>query len=134
MKKRLNLLTLLTLSLLIRNSLIRNANKLPSNFTLCTNNRLSTVNLSHKDIGKIIQNLNPNKVPENENINICMLKIFVSFIYVPLELIFNKALVLVCFHQTRKKRTLFLSSKKVINLESYRQLSLLQYLGKSWKD
>ena len=103
MKKRLNLFTLLTLSLLINALFIRNANKLSSNFTLCTNNRLSTVNLPLKDIGKIIQNLNPNKVPENENINICMLKIFVSSIYVPLELIFNKALSTGLFPSDQKK-------------------------------
>ena len=38
-----------------------NASKLPSKFTLYTDNRLSTVTFSQDDIGKIIQNLNPHK-------------------------------------------------------------------------
>ena len=61
-------------------SLMSNASKLSSNFTLYTNNRLSTVTFSQNDIGKIIQNLNPNKVHGHDNINIRMLKIYGSYL------------------------------------------------------
>ena len=69
-----------------------NASKLSFNFTLYTNNGLSTVTFSQNDIGKIIQNLNPNKVHGHDNISIRMLKIYGSSIYGPLELIFKEAL------------------------------------------
>ena len=65
-----------------------NANNLPSNFTLYTGNRLSTVTFSQDVIGKIIQNLNPNKAHAHDNINIRMLKTCGSSFYGPLELIF----------------------------------------------
>ena len=51
-------------------SLMSNASKLPSNFTLYTDNRLSTVTFSQDDIGKIIQNLNPNKAHGYDDISI----------------------------------------------------------------
>ena len=60
-------------------SLMSNASKLPSSFTLYTDNRLSTVTFSQDDIGKIIQNLNPNKAHGHDNISIRMLKM--CFIY-----------------------------------------------------
>ena len=47
---------------------------------LYTDRRLSIVNFSHKDIGKNIQNLNPNKTHGHDYISICMLK-NVWFIY-----------------------------------------------------
>ena len=47
-----------------------NASKLPSSFTLYTDNRLSTVTFSQDDIGKIIQNLNPNKAHGYDDISI----------------------------------------------------------------
>ena len=46
-----------------------NAIKLPSNFTLYTDNWLSTVTFSQDDIVKIIQNLNPNKANGHDNVN-----------------------------------------------------------------
>ena len=91
-----------------------NTSKLPSNFTLYTDNRLSTVTFSQDDIGKIIQNLNPNKAHGHDNISIRMLKICVSSIYEPLELIFKEALSTGLFPSSGKKGTLFLSTKKVI--------------------
>ena len=69
-----------------------NAIKLPSNFTLYTDDRLSTVTFLQDDIGKVIQNLNPNKAHGHDNISIRMLKICGSFIYGPLKLIFKEAL------------------------------------------
>ena len=42
-------------------SLMSNSSKLPSIFTLYTDNRLSTATFSQDDIGKIIQNLNLKK-------------------------------------------------------------------------
>ena len=54
-------------------SLVSNVSKLPSNFTLYTDNRLSTVTFSQNDICKIIQNLKPNKAHSHDNISIRML-------------------------------------------------------------
>ena len=51
-------------------SLMSNVSKLPSNGTLYTNNGLSTVTFSQDETGKIIQNLNPNKVSVHDNISI----------------------------------------------------------------
>ena len=66
-----------------------NASKLPSSFTLCTDNRLSTVTFSQDDIGKIIQDPNPNKAHGHDNISIRMLKLCGSSIYGPLKLVFK---------------------------------------------
>ena len=82
-----------------RCSLVSNASNLPFNFTLYTDNRLSTVTFSQDDIGKIIQNLNPNKSHGHDNISIRMLKIC------GLSILWT----------TGKTGTLFLSTKKVIN-------------------
>ena len=71
---------------------MRNVNKLPSKFTLNTDNPLSTVTFSHEHIGKIIQNLNLNEAHGHDNISICMLKICASSIGAPLELIFKEGL------------------------------------------
>ena len=70
-------------------SLMSDDSKLPSSFTLYTDNRLSTVTFSQDGIGKIIQNLNPNKAHSHGNNNIQMLKICGLLIYGPLELIFK---------------------------------------------
>ena len=56
-------------------SFMRNAFNLPSNITLCTDNRLFTITFSHEDFGKIIQNLNLNKAHGYDNVSIRMLKI-----------------------------------------------------------
>ena len=65
--------------------------KLPSNFTLYTDNRLSAVTFSQDDVGKIIQNLKPKKSHGHDNISIRMLKICGSSIYGPLELLFQRS-------------------------------------------
>ena len=69
-----------------------NASKLPSNFTLYIDNRLSAVTFSQDNIGKIIQNLNPSKAHSHDNISIRMLKLCGSSIYGPLELTFKETL------------------------------------------
>ena len=51
-------------------SLMSNGSKLPSNFTLYTDNRLSTVTFSQDDIGKTIRSLNANKAHGHDNISI----------------------------------------------------------------
>ena len=84
-------------------SLISNASKLPSNFTLYTDNWLSTVTFSQDHIGKIIQNLKSNEAQGHDNISIRMLKIRGSSIYEPLELIFKQALSTSLFPSNRKK-------------------------------
>ena len=63
-----------------------NASKLPSNFTLYTDYLQVQ---SQDDIGKIIQNLKPNKPHGHDNISFRMLKICGSSIYGPLELSFK---------------------------------------------
>ena len=55
-----------------------NTDNLSLNFTLFTNNQLSTVSFTLEDIGKIIQNLNLNNSHNHSNSSICMLKLCVS--------------------------------------------------------
>ena len=50
------------------------------------------MSFSLEDIGKIIENLNPNKAHSHDNISVHMLKICGSTIYRPLEIIFKEAL------------------------------------------
>ena len=85
-------------------SLIRNDIELPTSLTFYTDNRLFIVSFSHEDVGKIIQNLNPNKAHGHDNISMCMLKICDSTIYRPLEIIFKEALSTGLFPSEWKKR------------------------------
>ena len=82
---------------------MRNADNLPSNIILYTDNRLFTITFSHEDIGKIIQNLNPDKAHDYDNISIRMIKICGLSIYGPLELIFKEALSTSLFPSDWKK-------------------------------
>ena len=70
-------------------SLIRNDSELPTSLTFNTNNRLSTVSFSHENIGKIIQNFNPNKAHGHSSLSIHMLEIYCLTIFRPLEIIFK---------------------------------------------
>ena len=113
-------------------SLMSNASKLPSNFTLYTDNRPSAVTFSQDDIGKIFQNLNPNKDHDHDNISIRMLKIFSSSIYGPLELIFKEDLSTGLFPSNWKKGSIVPIPKKGDKpiLKNYRPVSLLPICGK----
>ena len=113
-------------------SLVSNASKLPSSFTLYTDNRLSTVTFSQDDIGKIIQNLNPNKAHGHDNISIRMLNICGSSIYGPLELIFKETLSTGFFPSNRKKENIVPIHKKGDKkfLKEHRPVSLLPICGK----
>ena len=93
-------------------SLMSNANTLPSNFTVYTDNRQSTVTFSQDGIGKIIQNLNPNKAHGHGNISIRMLKICGSSNYGPLELIYKEALSTALFPSNWKKGKIVPIDKK----------------------
>ena len=55
-----------------------------------TDNGLSSASFSQEDITEIIQNLDPNKDYGHDNISIRILKICVSSIYKPLEMIFKQ--------------------------------------------
>ena len=113
-------------------SLIRNDSELPTSLTFYTNNRLSTVSFSHEDVGKIIQNLNPNKAHGHDNISIRMLKICGSTIYRPLEIIFKEALSTGLFPSEWKKGNIVAIHKKGDKqvLKNYRPVSLLPICGK----
>ena len=78
--------------------------ELPTSLTFYTNNRLSKVSFSPEDVGKIIENLNPNKAHGHENISIRMLRIFGSTIYRPLETTFQEALSTGLFPLMEKKK------------------------------
>ena len=108
-------------------SLIRNDSELPTSLTFYTNNRLSSVSFSHEDIGKIIQNLNPNKAHSHDNISIRMLKLRGSTIYRPLEIIFKEALSTGLFPSEWKKGNIVPIHKKGDNqvLKNYRPVSFL---------
>ena len=89
-----------------------NASKLPSNFTLYNDNRLSAVTFSQDDISKIIQNLNPIKAHGHDKISIWLLKICCSSIYGPLELIFKEVLSTGLFQSNWKKENIVSIHKK----------------------
>ena len=71
-------------------SLIKNESELPTSLTFYTDNCLSAACFSHEDVGKIIQNVNPNKAHGHGYISICMLKICGWTIYRSLERIFDR--------------------------------------------
>ena len=109
-----------------------NASKLQSNFIFYTDNRLSTVNFSQDDIGKNIQNLNPNKAHGHDDISIQMIEICGSSIYGPLELIFKEVLSTGLFPSNWKKGNIVPIHKRGDKqiLKNYRPLSLLPICGK----
>ena len=53
-----------------QSSLIKNDRKRPSHLNYKTDNRLSAVNFSIDDIGKILQNLDPNKAHGHDKIKV----------------------------------------------------------------
>ena len=96
---------------------------------LYTDNQVSIVTFSHKDIGKFIQNLNPNKTHGHDNISICMLinMWFTRTIYGPLGLIFKEALSIGLFPLNWKKGDIVPIYKKGDKqiLKNYNPVSLL---------
>ena len=67
-------------------SLIFNNGLLPSYINHTIENRFSTVALSVEIIGKIIPNLDSNKVHGHDNLSICLLKICGDSVYKPLDM------------------------------------------------
>ena len=97
-----------------------------------TDSRLSSVHFSQDDIAKIIQNLDPNKAHGHDNISICMLKIYGSSIYKPLEMIFKQCIEIIFFPSEWKKNNIVPIYKKgdKQTTENYRTVSLLPICGK----
>ena len=95
-----------------------------------TDNRLSSVSFPQDGIAKIIQNLDPDKTHGHDNINIRMLKICVSSIYKPLEMIFKQCIETGVFPSEWKKGNVVPIHKKgdKQTLENYRPVSLLPIL------
>ena len=89
--------------------------------------RLSTVSFSHEDVGKIIQNLNPNKAHDHDNISILMLKKCGSTIYRQLEIIFKEVLSTGLFPSDWEKLNIVPVHKKGVKqvLKNYHLISLL---------
>ena len=77
-----------------------------------TDNRLYSVRFSQEGIAKIIQNLDPNKAHDHDNISIRMLKICGSSIYKPLEMIFKQCIETGFFPSEWKKVNIFPIHKK----------------------
>ena len=93
--------------------IIPNHSSLTADFNYITDNRLSTVTFSAKDIGKIIPNLDSNKAHEHDNTSIRMLKICSDSICVTLQMIFlSKLFELVCFVLNGKKEILLPFTKQ----------------------
>ena len=113
--------------------IIPNNSSLTADFNYITDNRLSTVTFSAKDIGKIIPNLDSNKAHEHDNTSIRMLKICSDSICVTLQMIFlSKLFELVCFVLNGKKEILLPFTKQATkkNIKNYRPVSLLLIWGK----
>ena len=113
-------------------SLISNSSKLPSHIKYLTENRLSFVGFSHDKIAKVIQNLDPNKAHDHDNIVIRMVKVCGPSIYKPLEIIFNQCLETGVFPSEWKKGNIVPIHKKGDKqmLQNYRPVSLLPICGK----
>ena len=70
----------------------KNNSKIPSYLYCLPNNRLCFVSFSQDDIDKLIQNLDPNKAHDHDNISMRMLKICCYSIYKSLEVIFKQCI------------------------------------------
>ena len=112
-------------------SLVNNSSKLPSHLHYLTDNRLSSVSFSQDGIDKIIQNLDPNKAHDHDNISIRMLKICGSSIYKP-RWYSSNALTLAFFLLNGKRVILFpfTEKEKSKTIENYRPVSLVPFCGK----
>ena len=104
----------------------------PSHLHYLTGSRLSFASFSQDDIAKIIQNLDPNKAHGHDSISICMLKICVSSIYKPLEMIYKHCIETGVFPSEWKKANIVPIHKKgdKQTLENYCPVSLLPICGK----
>ena len=113
-------------------SLISNSSKLPSHIQYLTNNCLSCVSFSDDKIAKVIQNLDPNKAHDHDNIGMRMLKVCGPSIYKPLEIIFNQCLETGVVPSEWKKGNVVSIHKKgdKQTLKNYRPVSLLPICGK----
>ena len=111
-------------------SLIKNSSKLPSHLHYLNDNRLSFVSFSQDDIAKTIQNLDPNKAHDHDNISIRILKICGSSIYKP-RWYSSNALTLAFFLLNGKRVILFpfTEKEKSKTLENYRPVSLVPFCG-----
>ena len=96
-----------------------------------TDHRLPTASLSHEDVGKIIQNLNPNKAHGHNNISIRMLNMCGWTIYRPLQIIFKETLSTVLFPSEWEKGNIVPTHKKSDKevLKNYYLVSLLPICG-----
>ena len=116
-------------------SIIRSDSEIPTSLKFYTDNCLFTVSFLLEDVGKIIQNLNPNKAHGHYNISIRMPKICDSTIYKPLEIIFKEALNTGLFPSEWKKGTIVPIHKKGDKqvLKNYRLVSLPLICGEIFK-
>ena len=106
--------------------LIPNKSSLRSYVNYINDKRLSTVTFSAKNIGKIIQNLDPNKSYGHDNISIRMLKLRGDSICILLEMIFKQTFLTGVFPSEWKKGNIVPIHKKSNN----RLVSLLPICGK----
>ena len=84
-------------------SIIDNGSEIPSFLHPKTDKSLSNITFTEKDIEKVIQNLDSNKVHGHDMISIRMLKICVKSIIKPLLIIFKKCIEKSCFPNEWKK-------------------------------
>ena len=73
-------------------SLIKNDSKLPPWLHFLTDKRLLMVKIVNTDMLKIIQNLNPNKIYDEDKISVRMFKLCGSSMWRPLEFKFSNCL------------------------------------------
>ena len=93
-------------------SLIKQNRKLHLHLHYISDSCLSSVSFSQGDIAKIIQNLDPDKAHGHDNISIHMLKICISSIYKPLEMILKQCIETGVFSSEWKETNIVLIHKK----------------------
>ena len=94
-------------------STIESGGEVPSFLHPKADKSLSNIAFTEKDIEKVKENLDSNKVHGHDMINIRMLKICVKSIITPLLIIYKKSLEEGCFPNEWKKANVFPVHKKV---------------------
>ena len=94
---------------------VDNDSSIPPNITFATEQKLSILEFCTDDIVKIIKSLDPNKAHGHDGISIRMIKLCTTSISKPLSISLETVLKINVSLMNRRKPTLYLFIKKMIN-------------------